>query len=137
MSNALKFLSFDEVLAAHENDPDAIFVGLNLLYYGVELYLVGWPDDGEGIAVDVAYGQFFEDEVHDGLYDRGHVPPVVRQLFFLRVEDLPMDVDDLYGPAEYVLADLVPGLRYPHEYPTQADFVLDTLPRTRAFWRHT
>lgn len=142
MSNEIiQFITCDEAIAASKKEPGVRFVGIRFdpPYREVECYEISTddsedPEENYGTSIYYSAGLLFSDIGEFDNYSEEDVPAEAKNVFFTHEENLGKpSISDLM--ADYVLAEVLPNLKEPDDYPTESAFVKAAIREFKAFWR--
>jgi hypothetical protein len=137
----IKFLSFDEAVAAAGEEPDVEFVGLRYVapFSRLDVYAVMSDPDNVGyVSISYEGGELFDVGGEEDFYGLDDVPDEAKGLFYTRLLDLADGKAHINGMvSEYVLHAVLPGLGEADTYSSEAAFVNEASAKFLAFWRQS
>jgi hypothetical protein len=137
----IKFLTFDEAIAAAKKEADVEFVGLQYVppYSHLDVYMViGDPDEVSYVNISYEGGDLFDVGGEEDFYGLDDVPDEAKSLFYVRLTDLGDGKAQISGMvSEYILNALLPALSEANTYSSETAFVEAARTQFLAFWRQS
>lgn len=134
---APRFLTYEQAIEVVKKEPDVEFIGLrfeaphrSLGVYSVYVY----SDELDYVNIGYEGGLLFSSCGEEESYGEADVPEEAKTLIYAREQDLGSRA--VRGMmSEYVLAEVLPGLKDPDDYPSRPDFVRAAVQAYESFWR--
>lgn len=139
-AKAPTFLTYAEAVAAAKVAPNVDFIGIGFKapYKHLKAYVIS-VDSDEPDYVNVAYsaGDMYSDCGEEDFYDDNDAPAEAKMLFYASQRELGNGDPQVMGmTSEYVLFEVLPGLKSPDTYEVDAEFNRDAGQIFKSFWRH-
>lgn len=137
--NKAQFFTFDEAVEAARNEPGVDFVGLKFVepFTHLGAYIINtYADDPGNVNVFYEGGALFDSMGEEDFYDLADAPVEAKKLFYARQSDLGQgDVQVMGMTSEFVLQEVLPGLRDDAKYRDHAHFMQVAGAEFRAYWK--
>lgn len=136
---AIQFLTFDQAVEAAKKEQDIEFIGIrfNPPYRKLEAYIIT-VDSSESDYVNIAYsgGNLFDSFGEENFYSEDDAPADAKSLFYAHQQDLGDGSPQVMGMnSEYALFEVLPGLKEPDAYESEAAFTQEAARVFNQFWR--
>lgn len=136
---AIQFLTFDQTIEAAKKEHDVEFIGIrfNPPYRKLEAYIIT-VDSSEPEYVNIAYsgGNLFDSFGEEDFYGEDDAPAEAKSILFAHQRDLGDGNPQVMGMnSEYALFEVLPGLKEPDTYPSEAAFTQEAVRVFNQFWR--
>lgn len=136
---SIEFISFDEAVEAAKNEPGVEFIGLRYTapFTRLDMYVIHvYPDEADYVNVKYEGGELFDLGGEEDFYGLDDVPHEAKNLFYTRKTGLGNGDIQVSGmTSEFVLLEVLPGLRADAKYRDRAHFMQVAGDAFRAFWR--
>lgn len=134
-----EFFTFDEAIVIALREPCTALLGVHLFdsFTRLDAYVVH-VDVEEPEEVKIAYsgGMLFSTCGEEDFYDLDDVPGDAKALFYARTSDLGDRDPEIYEmTSEYVLQEILPGLKDINKYRDQSQFRQAAGAIYLSFWR--
>ena len=136
-TNAPQFLTYQQAVEAAKKEPDVEFIGLGFKapYRHLSVYFI-YVDSEDLDYVNIWYdgGLLFDSCGEEECYGEQDVPVEAKALFY--VKETSIGSPSIRGTmSEYVLAQVLPGLRDPESYPSKKAFTMAAVQAFSRLWR--
>jgi hypothetical protein len=137
-NNKPQFFTFDEAVELARKEPGAELVGLKFVepFTHLKMYIINtFPDDPDNVNVFYEGGALFSSAGEEDFYDLEDAPADARKLLYARQTDLgDGDVQIREMTSEFVLQEILPGLRDDAKYRDHAHFMKVAGAEFNAYW---